>query len=55
MKLLQEIETIKEKFSEWERHMRTLELHLDLKGAAEFLNRLVQENYYALLLVFMSM
>ena len=55
MKLLREIETIREKFTEWERHMRALDLHLDLRGAAEFLNRLVKESYYALLLIFMSM
>lgn len=55
MKLLQEIELIKDKFGEWEKHMRGLELHTDIKQAGEFLNQLVQQNYYALLLVFMSM
>ena len=55
MKLLQEIELIKDKFAEWEKHMRGLELNSDIKQAGEFLNQLVQQNYYALLLVFMSM
>ena len=42
MKLLQEIELIKDKFGEWERHMRGLELGSDLSQAGEFLNQLVQ-------------
>jgi len=42
VKLLQEIETIKDKFAEWERHMRCLELASDIKQAGEFLNQLVQ-------------
>jgi len=37
MKLLQEIETIKDKFNEWEKHMRGLELATDVKQAGEFL------------------
>ena len=41
MKLLHDIESIKEKFNEIEQHMRTLELHMDLRGAAEFLSRIV--------------
>ena len=41
MKLLQEIELIKDKFAEWEKHMRGLELHTDIKQAGEFLNQLV--------------
>lgn len=41
MKLLQEIESLKDKFTEFERHMRTLELQGDLKTAGEFLNNLV--------------
>ena len=55
MKLLQEIEVIKDKFGEWEKHMRGLELAADVKQAGEFLNQLVQQNYFALLLIFMSM
>ena len=38
MKLLQEIETIKDKFQEWGRHMMSLELITDMKAAGEFLN-----------------
>jgi len=38
MKLLQEIELIKDKFGEWEKHMRGLELTTDVKQAGEFLN-----------------
>ena len=55
MKLLQEIEQIKEKFNEWGDHMRGLELNNDVLQAGEFLNQLVQQTYYSLILVFMSM
>ena len=55
MKLLQEIEQIKEKFNEWGEHMRNLELAQDVRQAGEFLNQLVQQTYYSLILVFMSM
>ena len=55
MKLLQEIEQIKEKFNEWGDHMRNLELDKNLRHAGDFLNQLVQQTYYSLVLVFMSM
>ena len=38
LKLLQEIESIKDRFTEWERHMRLLELNSDVRQAGEFLN-----------------
>jgi len=41
MKLFQEIEVIKDKFGEWEKHMRGLELGGDVRQAGEFLNQLV--------------
>lgn len=41
MKLFQEIEVIKDKFAEWEKHMRGLELGGDVRQAGEFLNQLV--------------
>jgi len=55
MKLLQEIDQLKEKFAELEKHMRGLELYQDVRQAGEFLNQLVQQAYYSLMLVFMSM
>lgn len=55
MKLRQEIELIQDKFKELGEHMRRLDLYSDVKQAGEFLNQLVQQNYYSLMLVFMSM
>lgn len=55
MKLLQEIEQIKDKFTEWGDHMRGLELASDMHEAGNFLNQLVQQFYYSLSLVLMSM
>ena len=46
---------IKDKFNEYENHMNSLGLKSDLRQAGEFLNHLVQQNYYSLLLVFNSM
>ena len=54
LKLLQELELIKDKFIEWERHMRQLDLGGDIKQAGDFLNQIVQQNYYSLILVLQS-
>ena len=41
IKLLQEVEQIKEKFNEWAEHMRALELNSDIRQAGDFLHQLV--------------
>ena len=55
MQLLQEIELLKERFAGWEKHMRALELTSDVRQAGAFLGELVQESYYSMLLILMSM
>ena len=41
MQLLQDLDLIKDKFSEYESHMGSLDLQSDLKQAGDFLNQLV--------------
>ena len=55
MQLLQDLDLMKDKFAEWENHMKSLDLQHDFRGAAEFLGQLVQQNYYNLLLIFSTM
>lgn len=55
IKLLQEIEQIKEKFKQWAIHMRGLELADDVRQAGDFLNQIVQQTYYSLTYVLLSM
>ena len=55
IKLLQEIELIKDKFSEWADHMSRLELEGDVRQAGDFLSQLVKQTYYSLTLVLISM
>ena len=54
MQLITDLEAIKDKFGEWESAMSKQELR-DLPGAAEFLNSLVEQTYYNLMLIFMSL
>ena len=42
MKLLQEIELMKDKFAEISKHMTGLDLNRDIRQAGEFLNQLIQ-------------
>ena len=54
IQLLQDLDSIKDKFAEWESHMTKQELH-DLPGASEFLNNLVEQTHYNLMLIFMTL
>jgi len=50
MQLMQELDSIKDHFNEWQTAMRLQELDSDLFAAANYLNENVQNNYLLLLL-----
>lgn len=52
---MQELDSIKDHFKEWETSMRCQDLDQDLTGAANFLNEQVQNNYLLLLLLLYHM
>jgi predicted AlkP superfamily pyrophosphatase or phosphodiesterase len=55
MQLMQELDSIKDHFTEWQTQMICQELDSDIFAAANYLNEQVQNNYYLLLLVLMNL
>lgn len=55
MQLMQELDSIKDHFTEWQTQMNCQELNADIQAAANYLSEQVQNNYYLLLLVLLNL
>lgn len=55
MQLMQELDSIKDHFTEWQTQMSCQELDADIFAAAQYLHEQVHNNYYLLLLVLMNL